>query len=218
MGAKISTMHTRDQLSLMDEDSAPWSSTFSSSFGMEGVWAKVLLIYRNKLSWPWSKMSLMKSGCMTVKGRWEEIKRQIFLSSGSCNWVRHGVNLSYLVSVYHACGKTNGKDIHPSVAHFFSGGCPWSFWDGLFRGGCSGPGSVGQESTQLASVFSLFSSRTSWSAIGFWMSGLTSELVSQQPCNSVSGLGRERETKRAWARQTRKENHFITTHPGLYSL
>lgn len=101
---------------------------------------------------------------------------------------------NYFKWKYHLCmknRKTNRRNAHPCVVHSKSGSSPWMFWDGPLWHWCrSGPGSVGQESTQPASVLSLFSSGASWSGISLWMPVLTSELVSQ-PISSVSGLWRD---------------------------
>lgn len=101
---------------------------------------------------------------------------------------------------------------HPRVVHSISGSSPCVLWDGLFGGCCPGPGSVGQESTPPASTLSLFCSRTSWSAISFWMSVLTSKLFSQ-PCTGVSVLWRDREKSSHEEKMRRDRKHFLMRHP-----
>ncbi len=83
------------------------------------------------------------------------------------------------------------RNAHPRVVHSDSS------WEGLLCCRCwCDPGSTGQESTELALVPSLLSSRSSWWRISLRMSALTSELLSQ-PCACVSGLRRDTKRKSA---------------------
>lgn len=106
---------------------------------------------------------------------------------------RKGVNGQMFLIFPKWCERQNQRNAYPRVVHSNSAGSPWMLWDGLlWCSCCSDPGSAGQDSTQPVSVHAPLSSTAFWSGISFWMSVLTSEIVSQ-PCTRVSGLRGDRE-------------------------
>lgn len=196
-----STKHTVEQSSTMDEEgvvllstSSASSSSFSVDIEVNGsiLCCEKILLMKTTLIKLLMSSYLLNICCVYIwvlrRTRGGSEGAKCFLSSP--NDVA-GYDKSLIM---WSTSSVRGKKANQSIPHPFrvstkSCGSPRSLLDSwLWCRWCSDPESV-------ASVLSLLSSRVSWSGISFWMSVLTSELVSQ-PCTSVSGLQRYRERER----------------------